>query len=217
MGAGCGNAGIIFENCQFLGNGLRLTGANNIFVNSGVQQFIFRNCALDPTLFNYSYTPALYGSYAKMQRINGVIGNHETLTATGNLYIDTVLYATASPSLRMKPNNAALKLESSPPNEGMKYPVANGNTVTVNVKIRRSKSTDPSGANYNGNQPRLILRKNVCLGVASDTVLATGTGGLGNPWETLTATTPVATDDGCFELIVDCDGTTGWVNVDDWS
>ena len=35
-------------------------------------------------------------------------------------------------------------------------------------------------------------------------------------WETLTANfTPTVT--GVYEFYVDCDGTTGYVNVDDWS
>jgi hypothetical protein len=47
-------------------------------------------------------------------------------------------------------------------------------------------------------------------------VLDTVTVAVGN-WETLTGTTSVPTDDGAFELIVDCDGTVGGVNVDDWA
>jgi hypothetical protein len=36
-------------------------------------------------------------------------------------------------------------------------------------------------------------------------------------WETLSYTTPAVTNDGIVEFYVDCDGTTGWINVDDWS
>ena len=37
-------------------------------------------------------------------------------------------------------------------------------------------------------------------------------------WVQLSGTTPAATgDDGVMEFIVDCDGTSGFVNVDDWS
>jgi hypothetical protein len=35
---------------------------------------------------------------------------------------------------------------------------------------------------------------------------------IGN-WELLTGTTPAATDDGAFEVVIDCDGTLGWINV----
>lgn len=36
-------------------------------------------------------------------------------------------------------------------------------------------------------------------------------------WETLTYTTPAVTNNTVLEFYVDCDGTTGWVNIDDWS
>ena len=36
-------------------------------------------------------------------------------------------------------------------------------------------------------------------------------------WETLTYTTPAVLNDTVLEFYVDCDGTTGWINVDDWS
>jgi hypothetical protein len=36
-------------------------------------------------------------------------------------------------------------------------------------------------------------------------------------WELLSYTTQVVTNDGVAEFYVDCDGTTGWINVDDWS
>jgi hypothetical protein len=54
------------------------------------------------------------------------------------------------------------------------------------------------------------------LGQNSDVVLDTMTVAVGN-WETLTASSSSATDDGAWEFVIDCDGTAGWVNVDDWS
>jgi hypothetical protein len=36
-------------------------------------------------------------------------------------------------------------------------------------------------------------------------------------WVQLSGTTAAATDDGVMEFIVDCDGTTGYINVDDWN
>jgi hypothetical protein len=36
-------------------------------------------------------------------------------------------------------------------------------------------------------------------------------------WEPLTYTTATFSNDGVAEFYVDCDGTTGWINVDDWS
>ncbi len=77
-------------------------------------------------------------------------------------------------------------------------------------------TTSSNQTGYNGVQPRLILKANSAIGVASDTVLDTMSIGSG-AWEQLTGTTPAATDDGVFEFVVDCDGTTGWINVDDWT
>jgi hypothetical protein len=36
-------------------------------------------------------------------------------------------------------------------------------------------------------------------------------------WQQLTGTTSAVNADGGLEFVVDCDGTVGWVNVDDWS
>jgi hypothetical protein len=92
--------------------------------------------------------------------------------------------------------------------------VDDGGTITINVYVRKSVAGD--GAAYNGNQPRLIVRKNLACGITSDTVLDTMTAAAGS-WEQLTGTTAAVDADGALEFVVDCDGTTGWINVDDWS
>jgi hypothetical protein len=76
------------------------------------------------------------------------------------------------------------------------------------VSVRARKS-----ATYNGNQPRLICKANPALGIDADVVLDTMTVAVGN-WEELTATSPVATGDaGVLTVVVDCDGTAGYVNI----
>jgi len=94
-------------------------------------------------------------------------------------------------------------------------------SVTVNAGGSAFTNSVPSGfgswddgAAYNGNQPRLIQRANAALGQSSDVVLATYSSA-GGSWNQLSASTSTPTDDGCFEIIVDCDGTAGWINVDD--
>jgi hypothetical protein len=72
------------------------------------------------------------------------------------------------------------------------------------------------GAAYNGNPPWLMLRKNAALGLNATTVLATW-GGTPGTWANLSGSTPLSTDAGAWECFVDCDGTAGWVNVDDWT
>lgn len=94
-------------------------------------------------------------------------------------------------------------------------PVGSGLTKTVAVYVRTSVSGD--GTAYAGAPPRLIMRRNAALGITTDTVCATATSASSGAWEQLSYTTPTATDDGVWEFYVDCVGTAGWVNVDDWS
>lgn len=99
----------------------------------------------------------------------------------------------------------------------------NGASATVNVGDTSFANAAPTGYSawgtgdlYQGNQPRLIQRANPALGQNSDVVLATYSAGAGS-WNQLTATSSTATDDGAWEFVVDCDGNTGFINVDDWS
>jgi hypothetical protein len=54
------------------------------------------------------------------------------------------------------------------------------------------------------------------MGILEDTVLDTMSVGL-DSWEQLSGTTPEVTQDGCLEVVVDCDGSAGFINVDDSS
>lgn len=123
---------------------------------------------------------------------------------------DTTIFNTAAPSERLTPTSATIKLAS-----GSRLGVLDDTTTkTISVYVRKSATGD--GAQYNGNQPRLIVKANPAMGVNTDTVLDTMTAAVGT-WEQLTATTPAVNADGALEFYVDCDGTAGWVNVDDWS
>ena len=62
-----------------------------------------------------------------------------------------------------------------------------------------------------------MVKANVGAGIATDTVLATATGASTGSWQTLTGTTIAITDMCILEFYVDCDGTQGWINIDDWS
>ena len=140
------------------------------------------------------------------QKHDQTVGLHKRWERFGTAIIDTTTYRTASPAETLTPNNATYKFNSSPT-----QPVAvdAGQTITPTVYVYKS-------ASYNGNQPRLIVKANPAVGITSDTVLATASGGTGS-WLTLTGTTAAATDDGALVFYVDCDGTAGTVTVDDWS
>lgn len=123
---------------------------------------------------------------------------------------DTTIFNTASPSERLTPSSASIKLASG----SRVVAVDDLGTVTINAYVRKSVVGD--GAAYNGSQPRLILKANPACGINTDTVLATMSAAAGS-WQQLTGTTAAVDADGALEFYVDCDGTAGWVNVDDWS
>jgi hypothetical protein len=111
----------------------------------------------------------------------------------------------------MTSKSATIKLESGV----KKFPIRSGQTASISVYFRKS-------ASYNGNQPRMVLKRNDALGITSDTVLVTSTASndVDTPPGTftlLTGTTPTVTANGVFEVFVDCDGTAGYINLDDWN
>lgn len=150
------------------------------------------------------------GSYLRAQKYQQVAGDHRTFASQGTIAIDTTIFNTASPSQRITPNTASYKVRSGP----KQIPISSGAAVTVGVYIRKSSAGD--GAAYTGAQPRLIVRRNDSIGISADTVLATYSAGTG-AWNQISGATVSATADGVIEVYVDGDGTTGWLNCDDWS
>jgi hypothetical protein len=138
-----------------------------------------------------------------------VAGVNKAYSKNGTLQTDTTIFNTTSPSLRMTPTTASFKLFAKP----IKIAVASGQTCTVSVSVRKSAAGD--GTAYNGSQPRLMVRVNPIAGFATSAVLDTMTFAVGN-WEVLTGTTAAVAQNCILEFYVDCDGTLGWVNVDDW-
>lgn len=94
--------------------------------------------------------------------------------------------------------------------------VTNDKTLVLTTSAGTQASPVTFGQLYNGNQQRLIVKRNNAMGITADTVLATAAAAAGT-WEQLSGTTAAVTDDGVLEFVLDCDGTTGWVNVDDFS
>jgi len=60
------------------------------------------------------------------------------------------------------------------------------------------------------------VRANPAVGINADTLLATHSGATG-AWELMTGTTAAPSDDGILEFYIDCDGTAGWINIDDFT
>lgn len=150
-------------------------------------------------------------SHVRSSKHNQVDGAYKSWFQLGVIEKDSTYYNTAAPSQRLTPNTHDYKLKS-----GMKrFAMDSGTTATVKVNVRKS-SAAAGGADYNGNQPRLMCKAAPLMGIATDQVLDTMTAGL-NSWEELSAVTPAITADGILEIYVDVDGDVGFVNVDDWS
>jgi len=130
-----------------------------------------------------------------------------TYIKRGSVAYETTTYRTTSPSQKLTPASATIKLFTG----NRHVPVVDGAAAkTVGCYMRKN-------AGYNGNAPRIMLRRNRQLGVTTDTVVATATLTNADTWYSVSGALPVATDDGVYEVYVDCDGTAGNIFVDDWS
>ncbi|HEY4359388.1 MAG TPA: hypothetical protein VGN17_00365 [Bryobacteraceae bacterium] len=155
----------------------------------------------------------LASSFVRCQDYGQTSGDHRSFFPQGNIKIDSSVYHTSAPSQKLTPSQASYKLRSGV----QQASVSNGVGRNVSVWVRKSKASTGDSADYNGNQPRLFVRRNDALGITSDTVLTTASSAIGN-WEQLTGTAVASPpEDGAVEMWVDCDGTTGFISVDDWS
>jgi hypothetical protein len=153
------------------------------------------------------------GSRVAIQRANKVNGAHRTYYSFGLLTLDTTIFRSGTKSTRMTPTSATFSQ-----NFAKKIiPVRASSQPTISVYVRKSAVGD--GTAYNGNQPRLFLKNNPALanfGNYDDLILATASAANGT-WEQLSAQLPVVPyEDSAFEVYLTCNGSTGWVNVDDW-
>lgn len=177
---------------------------------AGISQVIANN-----TLFSAVpvITGTAYGAYLKAQHYSAGPNDNRTFYWNGTAQTDSVIYRTAAPSERLTPNtnsSTTYKLQSG----DKAIPVGSGKAATVTVYVRTSVVGD--GQAYSGAAPRLMLRQNNAAGVTSLTVLGTLSGGSGS-FAAISGVTPTALEDCTMHVYVDCNGTAGWVNVDDWS
>lgn len=212
VGAGVTLAEI--NNCTFgVASGILTTHTNDINIGStanATPQFLLSNTTLASSTEVANQSSAAALAYVKSSKHDATEGSFKSWFKNGRIERDTTIFNTAAPSERLTPNSASLKLQS-----GTRLVAVDDNaTITINVYVRKSVAGD--GAAYNGNQPRLIVKKNFACGITSDTVLDTMTAAAGS-WEQLTGTTAAVNADGALEFVVDCDGTAGWVNLDDWT
>ncbi len=165
---------------------------------------------LNRTSMPLYYSNPMYASIRAMRK-DQTDGNNIAWLSNCIHTVDTTIFNTASPSLRITPSSATIKADSN----FFSVNVNDGQTCTPTVYVRKSVSGD--GAAYNGNQPRLILLRNDAMGITANTVIDTSTASGDGAFEALTGTTATVIDSGVLQFMIDLDGTVGWVNIDDFS
>jgi len=178
---------------------------------NGSMDIIFNNMLTDDSVEVASQNTVFGDNYYSFINKNAVDGDVKAYVENGSIVRDTTIFQTASPSQRLTPISLVGKLESSK----FYIPVNSGQAATVSIAVRKSVIGD--GTAYNGSQPRLIIKANAALGYDTDVVLDTATSAADGNWETLTGTAASASSRGVIAVVVDCDGSAGWVNVANWS
>lgn len=199
------------DNSTFGVTTMHATGDSSVTSTNLFPHVIFRNCILNSTTQVANPTTLIDGGTVGLARLGQINGNHKTFQKFGTIQSDSVIYNTGPISTRMTPNNASFKLMD----DLKKIAVPSGQTARIKVFIRKSVVGD--GTAYNGNQVRLMLKADPATGVNSDTVLASTDNTFNGVFQQLTATTPAISDNAVFQVYIDCDGTTGWINIDNWS
>ena len=113
--------------------------------------------------------------------------------------------------ISMSPGNICEKLTPVSRNKfksSSKFVIVNQND-TVDVKLKIAVSN-----NYNGSNPRFIIKKNPAIGFYEDKVIFTFP--KTTQYTESIITTPAVSGSGIIEFFVDCDGTTGSVFIDEW-
>ena len=179
------------------------TNIGNLPVGTGVNSSNYQSDVLKTTGFAFT-------------NMNNASGYNTTYLAAGTRAVDSTIKGniseTTSPSERLTPRSTTLKLRS-----GSKFVALDANqSTTVRVRVRKSDTIHGDNETYNGSAPRLILKRNGAMGINSDMVIDQ-LDAVSNEFLTLFGTTQTVTDAGVLEFYVDCDGTTGWVNVDNWT
>lgn len=169
-------------------------------------RLLFRNSLFDVT--------KVIGTSAVMDGFVIISARHNQTSGGSHLYWsptrglispDNTTFKTAAPSEKLTPSGASLKLESS-----LKLIALNtAEGCTVTVWVRKSVA-------YSGAQPRLVQKEDPSVGNTADAVLDTMSVGA-DEWEQLSGSVAALTDNAAATLVVDCDGTTGLVYVDDWA
>lgn len=161
---------------------------------------------------NHNQVSGAFSGYKLHEAAYAVGGSSFSNIQTAKFESDAVVYRTAAPSLKITPSTLNSKIEIPI----ARIPVNSGSTITPTVYVRESQLASGDSANYNGAAAILILRADPSIGIAADVVLDTHSGTLGT-WEAMSGTSASFTGTGVAVLEICCDGTAGFVSVDDFS
>jgi hypothetical protein len=183
-----------------------------VFTTNTLVSVNMRNTVLGSTTPISGVTNFIFGSGIGSDRHQQINGNYAFYSQSGTITRDTTIFGNNSPSLRGTPTSQTVSLFCG----GFSVAVPSGQTPTVSVRVRKSNTSAGDAATYNGtNQPFLIMVANPQAGINTTVTLATCTSASNGAWETLSGTIPAVTGDSIISFQVVCNGTTGWINVDD--
>lgn len=204
---------LTFNSCTFGATVAHTTADVTITTLQGTN-IIFNNCTFSSTteFSTTTYTFLNEDASFQIQRKDGGTDNVMYIKQ-GIITSDTSIYRTASPSLRITPKSASIPCTTKL--APFRVYVNSGQTCTPTVYVRESLVGD--GTDYNGSRVKLYVKADVNLGITSDTLLDTATIASEGAFEALTGTTSAVSADGVLEFYLVVDGTTGWINVDDFT
>jgi hypothetical protein len=204
-----------FSNCTF--------GRRPDNVESNFTTACLRGGQVGTTLTNCLFfgTPAAFVSTTQFTSVNGFNGvtslKHNGVTneyrqyqSNGMIENDNIITYNSLPTIRIVPAVLTNKTFSN----SVRVAVQSGQTCTISVAVRKSVAGD--GIAYNGNQPRLMYAFNPLAGNLTETVAVSATNAANGAWQILTYTTPAVSHNCVLEFYIDCDGTFGWINIDDF-
>jgi len=204
---------ISIENCN-LGTTTDFTTAVCTVTGTDITYIVFKDVFFKDCTFNAIAFASGLPQYMRSLSAIGIQKHssapiHRTLKRTGWIEIETDTYFhAAAPSEKLTPGTYSTTTDRHQ-STTRRIKVDSGATKTVSVWVYKT-------AAYGGSEPRLRVLTNPAIGFDTDSTLETAHGAA-DAWELLTGTTAAAGADGVIEVLVDCDGSTGAVYVDDWS
>lgn len=167
------------------------------------------NCLLassTPVYLDYKTPPTRANFEIRSSRDAQTADNYKSFFTVGKISRDDSIVYNTFPTERLTRTTTSVNYDSESSTKTVN--VRPGNVAKVTISVQK----DPA---YNGSNPRLICKDNQALGVP-ETVLYTFSGVAGS-FEDVTVTLPSVLEKGTLRLIIDYDGTAGFVNVSNWT